>query len=70
MYEHHSPESVFTYRAHKNGVVHICWHGKQVLILKNQAAEKFLARITGLDQDAAQLFMAKITGKFKHGTER
>lgn len=70
MSEYPSSEIVFTYRAYKSNAVHIFWHGKQVLILKNRAAEKFLARITRLDQNAAQLFMAKVTGKFKHGTER
>ena len=63
-------EEPFDYRISKDGKVFITWHGKQVLILKDQGARKFLKSIDGLSGKAAQLVMAKITGNFKHGNER
>ena len=63
-------EEVFSYRVNKERKVFISWHGKQVMILKDQAAEKFLRNIEGLEHRDAQLVMAKITGNFKHGNER
>ena len=63
-------EEVFSYRVNKDRKVFISWHGKQVMILKDQAAEKFLRSIAGLEHRDAQLVMAKITGNFKHGNER
>lgn len=63
-------EAVFAYRAGKDGKVFISWHGRQVTILKDAAARKFLASIEGLEGKAAQLVMAKATGNFKHGNER
>lgn len=62
-------EEVFSYRASKDKVF-LFWHGKQVMILKGQQAQRFLAKIDGLEGKAAQLVMAKITGNFKHGNER
>jgi hypothetical protein len=65
-------EPVFSYRVSKDGKVFIYWHGKQVTILKNAAAQKFISKITDLDdpQGEAQLAMAKATGNFKRGNER
>ncbi|MBI1259602.1 MAG: hypothetical protein GC204_19205 [Chloroflexi bacterium] len=63
-------EDIFSYRALKNGNVLIYWHEKHVTTLAGKSAEKFLARIEGLDGKAAQLVMAKATGNFKHGNER
>lgn len=63
-------EEIFAYRESKDGKVFISWNGKQVTILKDQAARKFLAAVAGLEGKAAQLVMAKITGNFKRGNER
>jgi len=63
-------EEIFAYRESKDGKVFITWNGKQVTILKDQAARKFLAAVAGLEGKAAQLVMAKITGNFKRGNER
>jgi hypothetical protein len=63
-------DEVFSYRASKDGKVFIAWYGKQVMILKDKAAQRFLASVAELDQRAAQLVMAKITGNFKRGNER
>lgn len=68
---HKLDEEVFSYQANKdNSKVFIFWNGKQVMILKEKEARKFLARIAGLEHKDAQLVMAKITGNFKHGNER
>jgi hypothetical protein len=62
-------EEIFSYRESKDKVF-IFWHNKQVMILKGKQAQKFLAKIDGMDGKEAQLVMAKITGNFKHGNER
>ena len=63
-------DEVFTYQEGKDNKVFIFWHGKQVKILKGKAAQKFMAKITGLEHKEAQLVMAKATGNFKRGNER
>jgi hypothetical protein len=63
-------EPVSSYRVSKDGKVFIYWHGKQVTILKNPAAQEFISKITDLDDQQAQLAMAKATGNFKRGNER
>ena len=63
-------EPVFSCRVSKDGKVFIYWHGKQVTILKNAAAQRFIGKITDLDGQQAQLAMAKATGNFKRGNER
>jgi hypothetical protein len=60
----------FAYRATRDGVVFISWHGKTVTTLKGKPAATFLGTIANLDTGDAQLLMAKATGHFKHGTER
>ena len=62
-------EEPFTFRETKDEKVLIYWHGKQVTILKGQAASKFLRDISSTDSMQAQLVMAKVTGHFKHGNE-
>ena len=68
--EPHDFDETFSYRETKGGKVFIYWNGKQVTTLKGQPAQKFLARIEGLDHQEAQLAMAKVTGNFKRGNER
>ncbi len=63
-------DATFAYDANKAGKVFIFWHGRRVKILKGKAAQKFLAKIDGLDAADAQLIMAKETGNFKRGNER
>ncbi len=63
-------EEVFSYRTAKDGKVLLYWQNKQVMILKDKEAQKFLSKIEGLDPQQAQLVMAKITGNFKRGNER
>ena len=63
-------QDIYSYRAGKDGKVFIYWEGRQIMILKDKAATRFLARIEGLSGEAAQLVLAKVTGNFKHGNER
>ncbi len=63
-------ETIFTYRANKDGKVFISYEGKQVTILKGKPAEKFLKKIKNADHLETQLIMAKATGNFKRGNEK
>lgn len=63
-------EAPFSYRTSKDNKVFIDWHGKQVMVIKGKAGEKFLAKMQGATPKEAQLIMAKITGNFKRGNEK
>lgn len=63
-------EQPFTYRITKEGKVFIHWHGRQIMILKGEAAEKFITTIEQADTQQAQLLLARVTGHFKHGNEK
>ena len=60
----------FDYRVQKDGLVVVTWYGRPVTTLAGQDAQKFLKKISGLDDHAAQLVMARVTGNFKRGNER
>lgn len=57
----------FTYQTRKNGEVAISRDGRQVSILRGQAAQKFLKRLETMD---SQELMARTTGNYKRGNER
>ncbi|WP_242241905.1 hypothetical protein [Bacillus cereus group sp. BfR-BA-01309] len=64
-------DMMFHYRVTKNNIVLIEYYGKQIMILKGNAAEKFLNKINLTHNDTErQLIMAKVTGNFKRGNER
>lgn len=63
-------DDVFSYRAQKGGAVAVFYRGRQVTLLRGEAAEKLLRRTLGLEGRALQLELAKITGNFKRGNER
>lgn len=63
-------EQPFTFQVIKNGKVFIHWHGRQIMILKGNQAEKFIASVEPLDAQQAQLLLARVTGHFKHGNEK
>jgi hypothetical protein len=64
-------EENFRYRvSKKDKKVFIFWHEKQVMILKGEASETFLAKLSVAEPEEAQLIMAKVTGNFKHGNEK
>lgn len=60
----------FAYTESSNGKVFITYFGRQVMILRDDAAVKFLGRVEGADTKGQQLVMAKITGNFKRGNEK
>ena len=60
----------FNYQINKNGTVFVFWEGKQVRILKGKEADRFLKKISNLDNKGVQLALAKLTGNFKRGNER
>ena len=61
---------VFSCQKSKDGKVFIYWYTRQVMVLKNRKAQKFIERTDGLDDRETQLVMAKMTGNFKRGNER
>lgn len=61
---------IFSYTKSKNRKVFIFWNNKQVKILKDDEADKFLSKIENADSFEQQLIMAKITGNFKRGNEK
>ncbi|MEH7386232.1 hypothetical protein V7147_12560 [Bacillus sp. JJ1521] len=65
-------EEPFTYQITKKGMVMIYYEGKQIKVIKDQEAERLIARITEVedDQTKIQLLLAKITGNFKRGNEK
>lgn len=63
-------EAPFAFREGGSGKVFITWRGKQVTILKDEAAQSFLQRVSRLDAVGQQLAMARVTGNFKRGNER
>jgi hypothetical protein len=60
----------FEYRAQKDGRVVVSWYGRAVTTLAGRDAERFLARMAGLNDHDAQLLMARATGDFRRGNER
>ncbi|MGD6816955.1 hypothetical protein [Metabacillus sp. 84] len=61
----------FSFQIAKNQSVFLLYKGKQVKIVKDGEAEKFLARINlAKDEHEIQLILAKATGNFKRGNER
>lgn len=63
-------DSRFDYRTQKDGRVVLTWYGKPVKSLSGPEAQKFLARLGGLEDHDAQLLMARATGNFKRGNEK
>jgi hypothetical protein len=63
-------EEIYSYKKGKDDKVFIYWYNREVMILKNKMAQKFIKQIEGLDDREKQLEMAIITGNFKRGNER
>ena len=57
----------FNYVRAKNGDVVISHHGRQAAVLGDQAAERFLNKLSSGDE---QELMARATGNYKRGNER
>jgi hypothetical protein len=50
--------------------VHISHRGRPATVLRSAAADRFLARLSELDEDGTQQLMARVTGNFRRGNER
>lgn len=60
----------FSHAQRADGTIVIRYHDAPVTILRGRAAERFTARLDGLDEMGAQHLMARATGNFKRGNER
>jgi len=65
-------EEPFTYQITKKGTIVIYYEGKQIKIVKENEAERLLAKIHKVKGQTKeiQLLLAKITGNFKRGNEK
>ncbi len=65
-------EEPFTYQIMKKGTVVIYYEGKQIKVVKENEAERLLAKIHEAEQQTieVQLLLAKMTGNFKRGNEK
>jgi hypothetical protein len=64
-------EKEFSYQITKSNKVFIFYAGKQVKVLKGKDADKFIQRLSWLENDdEVQLMLAKLTGNFKRGNEK
>ncbi|WP_043931189.1 hypothetical protein [Bacillus sp. EB01] len=65
-------EEPFTYQTTNKGTVAIYYNGKQIKIIKDNDAERLIARIKEVEDNIieVQLLLAKITGNFKRGNEK
>jgi hypothetical protein len=63
-------ERPFAYHARADGTVVVTYRGRPATTLRGNAATRFLARVSGVEDDAAQHVMAQVTGNFKRGNER
>ena len=59
----------FSYRATRQGAIHITRGGRDVTTLRGEAAAKFLGRAEGASFDAVQQLCARVTGNYKRGNE-
>ena len=60
----------FSYQITKTGKMRIFYENRQVMILKENNAERLLVKLKDKPTKAQQLVLAKITGNFKRGNER
>jgi hypothetical protein len=60
----------FSYRATKDGLVFLEFHGATVKTIAGDNAKKFLKKTTALEGLELQLVLAKLTGNFKRGNEK
>lgn len=60
----------FTYRESGESAVRILRHGKEVTILRGEAARRFLAKALGATPEGVQQLCARVTGNYKRGNER
>jgi hypothetical protein len=60
----------FSYRETKDGRVRLAFHGRHVVTLAGDDAQRFATRLEGAGPERTQLLLAKASGNFKRGNER
>ena len=60
----------FSYRATKDGLVFLEFHGVTVKTISGENAKKFVKKVDVLEGLELQLVLAKLTGNFKRGHEK
>jgi hypothetical protein len=60
----------FSYRTSAQGEVRISRGGREVTVLRNEVASRFLAKAEGATPEALQQLCARVTGNYKRGNER
>lgn len=60
----------FSWKKGKNNKLFICFNGKEVMVLKEQKAQKLLEELIDSSEEEEQYLLARITGNFKRGNEK
>jgi hypothetical protein len=60
----------FSYRETKDGRVRVAFHGRHVITLAGDDAQRLATRLEGAGPERTQLLLTKGTGNFKRGNER
>jgi hypothetical protein len=60
----------FSYRTTKDGQLRVAFHGRHVVTLAGNEAQRLTNRLEGANPEQTQLLLAKATGNFKRGNER
>ena len=60
----------FSYRTSAQGEVRIYRAGREVTVLRQEAASRFLGKAEGATPEAVQQLCARVTGNYKRGNER
>ncbi len=63
-------EQPFEYFISKDQKVHISYHHKSIMILKDIKAAEIIKKLSSASDYEVQLILAKVTGNFKHGNEK
>ena len=63
-------ENPFSYFISKDGKLHISFHHKEVMVLKDNKASDLIRKMDQATDFEIQMLLAKATGNFKHGNER
>lgn len=60
----------FSWKKGKNNKLFIYFNGKEVMVLKEQKAQKLLEELIDSSEEEEQYLLARITGNFKRGNEK
>jgi hypothetical protein len=60
----------FDHRVTADGSIRISRAGREVTVVRGEAARRLAARLVDAEPAAVQLELARATGHYRHGTER